>query len=344
MDTTEMRFDAGMSPLKMKGLLKGLAFSPTFLSKRQELFAVLQHLGWHIEPTIDAEEVAGTEDYRDEATARKRLAKLQSQEVRQPGHEPGLSIRSAKYGKTMYGHTVSFDGWRVDEAWTVTDPTGRLSFTLRPEEYDRNRKRDRIKPDRLGRWLKEQTEAQAQAKALLEQNEQQRRATVADTDSGTCGVCLRNIKLEDKNGRPVMVLHGYRRPGTGHAEGRCTGVGFMPYELAVDATAMALSSYERSLTQIDSYIERLIAPDLTEFVDDSRSKPTVVTKEKAGAAWRMVLDDHITKQRRLRVTIKHERDVFQWLVDNWRLRPLPVPGQPTISWYDEASRHVRRGA
>jgi len=342
MDATTTRFDAGMSPLKMKGLLKGLAFSPTFFSKRQELFAALQHLGWHIKPTIDAEEINGIEDYRDEATARKRLAKLQAQAVHKPGQEPGVFIRSAQYSKTIHGYTIAFDGWRVDETWAVTDPAAHLSFTLRPEIHDRNRKRDRIKPQRLGQWLKAHTSVQAQAKELLEQHEQQRRSEIADTDSGTCGVCLRNIKLEDGDGRPVMVLHGYKRPGTGQTHGRCMGVGTLPYELSAEATEMVLKRYERSLEQLDQYIESLIAPGLTEFVDDSRSTPRVVTKEQAGAAWRLLLDDHIAKQRTKRFNIKYERDIFHWLVHNWRLRPLPVPGQQTLSWYDEAARHVRQ--
>ena len=43
--------------------------------KRQELFGVLQHMGWHVEPTMDVYEIGGREDYRDEASARKRIAK-----------------------------------------------------------------------------------------------------------------------------------------------------------------------------------------------------------------------------------------------------------------------------
>lgn len=335
-----------VTPLKMRSLVKNLSQLRYARFKLPELFAVLEHLGWHIRPTVDVHELDGREDYRTEKDARHRLAKLKAQEVRTKPAKPETGrwyIADPKYEETIYGHTVTFGGWEADEAWEVSDPSGHHSFVMVPDPHARVRKRDRIHVDRLSKWLLEHTNVVRQAEALVEDYERQRRVQLADTNSGTCGVCLRNIKLEDESGgRQVMVLHGYKRPGTGHTQGRCMGVGYMPYELSVDATTMVLDSYERSLSAIDKYIESLIAPDLTEFVDDGRSKATVVTKAQAGATWRMLLDEHIAKQRQLRFNIKHERDIFRWLVNSWRLRPLPVPGQPAINWYDEASRHVRR--
>lgn len=48
---------------------------------------------------------------------------------------------------------------------------------------------------------------------------------------GTCGVCEREIAVQD--GR--LVHHGYKRPGTGSIHGDCFGVGYEPYERSTKA-------------------------------------------------------------------------------------------------------------
>jgi hypothetical protein len=62
---------------------------------------------------------------------------------------------------------------------------------------------------------------------------------------GTCPVCDRIQKLNLKVGlghrhrskqkeHPLMVLHGYKRPGDGWIYGDCFGVGYPPYELSTE--------------------------------------------------------------------------------------------------------------
>lgn len=45
-----------------------------------------------------------------------------------------------------------------------------------------------------------------------------------------CQICGRKQRLRDG----LLVLHGYKRPGHGEAEGRCPGVGYPPYEVSID--------------------------------------------------------------------------------------------------------------
>lgn len=364
MTSPEHRFDEDFTPLKLRFLLRSLAH-PYGSFKRPELFAVLQRLGWHVRPSVGLQpveeryegsgastrlrEARNTEDFRTEKDALRRLEGLKRLQVPRRPKEVEANrayLIDVRYEPTAYGHTVSYGGWNAVEAWTISDPSGNHSFVLMPERYARVRKRDRIKPDDLIAWIRKNTDLPARAKEVLDEHEQQRRAVVADTDSGTCGACLRNIKLEEKPGAPlaVMVLHGYRRPGTGRTHGRCIGVGYPPYELSPEATKLVLLGLEQRLATIDAYIEALLAPTLTEFDEtafDFGMGPRIVTKASAGAAWPMLLQQHMQRVRARRDTARRERDVFLWLVQNWKRRPLPVPGERALDWYSEALRHVR---
>ncbi len=339
-----------VTPLKMRSLLKNLAQLQYARFKRPELFAVLQHLGWTIRPTIDVYEIQGREDYRTEKDAQRRLAGLQAQEVHTKPARPEAGrtyIANPRYQETMYGHTVSFDGWRADEAWEVSDPSGRHTFVMTPEEHARVRKRDRIPVDKLVKWLLVlPVSVVDQARAAVKDYEQRRRTQAADTDSGTCGACLRNIKVEDKPGAklPVMVLHGYRRPGSGRAEGRCLGVSRPPYELSPEATKIVFAGADHQLNAIRLYVEHLQSPTLTEFDEHAFQygmKPRIITKAQAGIGWQMLLDDHLHKMQGRLASAKAERDIWQWLVDHWKKRPLPEEGAPVVDWYEEARRATR---
>ena len=339
-----------VTALKMRSLLKNLAQLQYARFKRPELFAVLQHLGWTIRPILDLYEIQGREDYRTAKDAERRLAGLQAQEVHTKPARPEAGrtwIANPRYQETMYGHTVSFDGWRADEAWEVSDPSGRHSFVMTPEEHARVRKRDRIPVDRLVKWLLVlPTSVVDQARAAVKDYEQQRRAKAADTDSGTCGACLRNIKVEDKPTAklPVMVLHGYRRPGSGHAEGRCLGVGLPPYELSPEATKIVLLGENERVRGIADYVEHLQSPTLTEFDEHAFQfgmKPRIITKAQAGIGWQMLLDDHLRKMQDRLASAEAERNIWQWLVDHWKKRQLPEEGEPVVDWYSEASRAGR---
>lgn len=79
---------------------------------------------------------------------------------------------------------------------------------------------------------------------------------------GTCPVCFGSFKLKpstrhgvDKT-MPGMVLHGYKRPGTGQVHGNCKGQDWPPFELSKEGSIVwlrALREYEeRELVYVES--------------------------------------------------------------------------------------------
>ncbi len=112
-------------------------------------------------------------------------------------------------------------------------------------------------------WLYKETDAPAKAAAYLENPEtqarhgaQSRTKEIAEAGGagnvGSCPICDRLQKLEKKrtrSGHPVMVHHGYKRPGTGYIYGDCFGVGYPPYELSAEGC-------EAYLVQLAEWIKR----------------------------------------------------------------------------------------
>lgn len=78
--------------------------------------------------------------------------------------------------------------------------------------------------------------------------------TEAERRQGTCGVCERRIKLTlQADGRMALVHHGYRRPGYGHIEGDCFGVGYEPHEHSPKAAADYKDACERRLVEVNEH-------------------------------------------------------------------------------------------
>lgn len=83
---------------------------------------------------------------------------------------------------------------------------------------------------------------------------------------GFCGFCWSSQKVQ--NGK--LVLHGYKRPGTGFTEGRCPGVGLNPYEISPKTAELGLSLYNSSLKKALEDLDKLeTSPEELE-VEDKR--------------------------------------------------------------------------
>lgn len=103
---------------------------------------------------------------------------------------------------------------------------------------------------------------------------------------GNCQCCFRQqvtkVTKSRKNGRMgdtnglTMVLHGYNRPGVGHAVGDCGGYGQAPYELSCQCTKIWLGQLNLLLPRLKDRLAMLQAgPDslLILVTDYSRSVP-----------------------------------------------------------------------
>ena len=78
---------------------------------------------------------------------------------------------------------------------------------------------------------------------------------------GTCGVCVREIAVE--NGR--LVHHGYRRPGDGQIHGDCFAVGYEPYERSLDATNAYKALVQTQRARYAAHLAALNAHEVTEL-------------------------------------------------------------------------------
>jgi len=111
---------------------------------------------------------------------------------------------------------------------------------------------------------------------------------------GTCPCCFGTFKLLLKGSRngsdktmPGMVLHGYKRPGTGYAEGECHGVGWPPYELSKEGTENYLRWIEVYLMHIEKQYEVLQDVDTKRTLkyEIDSVKRLIPTLEKKIADW-----------------------------------------------------------
>ena len=80
--------------------------------------------------------------------------------------------------------------------------------------------------------------------------------TIATRLLGHCQICEAEHKLTVENERPLLVLHGYKRPGWGHTVGRCFGAGQLPYELSRDRLIEYLARLNERASELPSAIDR----------------------------------------------------------------------------------------
>ena len=86
------------------------------------------------------------------------------------------------------------------------------------------------------------------------------------TYNGVCQACFADHAVKNSaKGEWLIVLHGYRRPGTGETLGRCIGARVTPYELSCELTKAILVNTRNKLAGRQDYLERLLADKVDEF-------------------------------------------------------------------------------
>ena len=345
-----------------------------------QLFKVLQFLGgWRIEDIVGLVPMHYEKDdpstargikyslwVEDEQKAREVYDVLQSLQVRS-------LPRSAKLGELFVIDLEPFRAfpqaykkawgtqyalWAAMPGYRITDPNGN-SFELLPTRHDvssgmsiRDREQDlpRIEPKsllkRLGvgdimGWLKKDTPYLDQINEVLGTEHHRPGAVRTRENTGTCGACFKNAKLEHARGAklPVTVLHGYKRPGTGSIEGRCPGEHMPPYELSWEATELERRHLAAALTAQNSYIARLKSGQVTEF-SPYFGAPIVRKSELTPALWEMEIRNQVKREERERDDLEFRTNVYDWLVKNWQQRDLPVEGKIEVDYYGLAARKV----
>ena len=224
-------------------------------------------------------------------------------------------------GKDLDRVLAILGGWSIDELedpkdpkktiLVVKSPSGNRSFVDRyhgdwPDNRFQIEKEFRPKgygSDSITAWLYKDTEFLDQLNAklgtepYLTGDDKKRAKEKEGIDMGvlgTCPCCFGTFKLLLKGSRngsdktmPGMVLHGYKRPGTGYAEGECHGVGWPPYELSKEGTENYLRWIEVYLMHIEKQYEVLQDVDTKRTLkyEIDSVKRLIPTLEKKIADW-----------------------------------------------------------
>jgi len=78
--------------------------------------------------------------------------------------------------------------------------------------------------------------------------------------AGHCAVCLNQQMLD---ARKRMVLHGYRRPGTGYITANCPGVKYPAWEISPEGAIHYLGMLRSHLRATQDYLAKLEAGEIT---------------------------------------------------------------------------------
>lgn len=263
------------------------------------------------------------------------------------------------YKDDCYG--AQFEVWIGGPGYRITAPSGeqfeiiadrsdihgwQLDMTM-PPAVDVKTLRRRLRVWNALRWLKADTSYLAQINTLLGMEEHVPAAQRTRENTGTCACCFRNIKLDhdhkDKSDtHPTMALHGYLRPGDGDIRGRCdSSAWFAPYELSSEGTAQERDYAEQRLAGAITRLAEVKNPDMVEITTWTRRGEKAFIYRKGEPDWDRQLELAVKSAERDVETSKDERDVFAYLVENWKLRALPEAGKPEPHYYSDAARAVR---
>jgi hypothetical protein len=345
---------------RMKALLLKLRKGADSTLSLPQLFKVLELLGgWRVEEIIGLVPMHFKSEGKDrkellaednETLARVMYDKLRSEVVTslpthpQEGRRYVMDLEDLKSWENQFSttgkvHGATYNAWFGAPGWRFTDPEGH-TFELLPGRWDlpkpEGRDRKKLRPWDVLRWLKKDTTYLAQINELLGTEPHEKAAPRTRENTGTCGACLRNIKLVEKsNAPPTMALHGYNRPGHGYVVGKCLGGNHPPYELSAEATKAMVKIISEKLHKLKKTLAYLEGnPDRF-----TKGEKVILKSDMDEAAWDYEVKKSIEYVKWDMRFPESDFKAYTWLVANWKERPLPQAGTKHIEWYDEAMRH-----
>lgn len=233
-------------------------------------------------------------------------------------------------------YEILFDSVTGAEGARVEMPGGKKAEFL-PGKYSIQEARDYLKkgprreslyPPDVIRWLAKETDWVAQINAFLGVEEHVPADARTRDRTGSCPVCFQNVKIAPE--RNTVVLHGYKRPGHGSVEGKCFGVGYLPFELSSKGCEEYLEKYLRPQLKVaEAYANSLKADDLESFSLPGSSQRLTRDNPKFEFQLRIARED---SERRV-AYIKQDVEAYENLVRHWKERPLPKEGEKHIDWF-----------
>ncbi len=343
------RYAALMTEQKMLDILakirKGTGYSNLSLSQVTQIFNFLP--GWSIEPFIglvqmhgyggaDADKRALLAE-RDEGAARGQYEHMKKHEVASlPSHpaelqdyymdiEPFRDWFAGEGGPHYWG--TNYRHWRGAKGMKVTSPSG-AQFEVLPSRFDKVWEPAKyFYTDKIWPWLVKHTSFKADVNQALGTEPHMPAQTRTRESTGTCPACWRNIKIKEGTGQhPTLVLHGYRRPGTGATHGQCPCIYMPPYEVSVVGAQHMLKLCEQGLKDREDYLSRLQRGEIKQLPGSFGQR--MMTPETEGVHWPYIVKQEVESAEREVRYSKARVKFYLHAVSAWKLRPLPKEGQP----------------
>jgi hypothetical protein len=338
---------AALSEDKLKEVMlkirKGATSSLTWGSLRE----VLANLdpGWKLEPITSLVKLQGNDFYGKKDEVEDKYKELGSKVVTTLPHNPKhgqfyiTNLTPVQENPHHLGdYFFKLNLWMGHDGWKITAPNGKV-FETPTEEFDlssvgslrhgyKTRTRGKLSLSNIERWLNEETDWIDQINKKLGLGKFEPSISRTRENTGTCPVCFQNIKAN-----PYMVLHGYRRPGTGETYGRCYGVGYLPFEVSIEGTK--------------DYLEKVVEPQLEQtrkrFQDLKSGKITKLKNFRIeitsdSPQWERVLSETIRQTEWEIKQLEEKAKAYKNLVQYWKERPLPKEGEPHINWYHQGQK------
>jgi len=194
--------------------------------------------------------------------------------------------------------------------------------------YDREGPQKKPFPTHIAiEWLTKNTDWVDRAIKFLGMEDHIPAAARTRDQTGSCPVCFQNVKLAGGK----LVLHGYKRPGSGTVHGKCFGVGYEPFEVSPKGVSDYLA---QQLIPIVEGLKRRLASlksgDM-KTLNIGRASPKIVTPDDP--KWGTYLQNEIDEVEGSLQAEEAERDAFERLRTHWKERPLPKEGERHIDWF-----------
>ena len=229
--------------------------------------------------------------------------------------------------RSKYGQDWQFTCKRFESVagFRYKSPDGKTCDYLPGSKFDRE---DSVRTGRkivsrsyqLREWMIQDTPFTKQILATLNAEEYIPKSEQVKEGSGTCPACFGMFQTRVGSKSPIMVLHGYERPGWGSVHGRCLGTGWPPYEISKDGTVNFHGIVTEDLRGKQLYLRQL---------EDGTVKQIYTgTKEVTSSdpRWEIVRKDRMAQTQRGIENDNHTLETLNKYIREWKPKPLPLAG------------------
>lgn len=354
------RFAAGSRPLKpekLQALLLKLRKGAGTSLKIKDLVPVFDYLGgWKFEETRillpEGDSATDTMAYTHPhpGNVQTTWEQAKNNEVRQLPDPERLKLHQTIYQDVSDLETLpsgqkrfTYRAWQVSPGTRVNPPAGKsleltMGINALLEAYATNLwgvEEGSSARKKFSDWLNKETPFLRQIneklgmESLEAEKERKHNEKHRTTENmGTCPCCFGHFKLTPRarHGRdksvPGMVLHGYKRPGTGYVQGNCFGQDWPPFELSSEGTEAFIVRLELTVKNLEETVDRLKSGRVTSLLDE-RSKKTI---EPGDPHWDRILKHQIETTEAQIHSVEVPLKVCKKHLTQWKPQELPWVG------------------